>query len=246
MNIDLMPALTTTICRIKRLRLTGAAHIPPKGPALIAARHSSPLDFFYYRALMGETGRSDHTFVTAADVVDAERFRPYTAASLAQGAPWLGPLAGGLARVATWIVPPFMQRFHPILVQRQGDDSAARDECVAWLLAGHLLTIAPEWGDNRHRDANGDRPLTYSIPAIARRFFETAHEALPILPVDIGVTGRGLRAHTYLRVGPLWRPMDDRQYPALFSPAAQADVTIKHQAYADFNRQLVARLLQLK
>ena len=246
MTIDLAVAATAVIRRIKRLRLQGVAHIPLHGPALIAAQHSSPLDLFYYLALMQEVGRPDHRFVTTVEMVDAQRFRPYTAAALARGAPWLGPLVGGLAQVASWIIPPFMRRFDPILVQRQGDDSASRDECVAWLLAGHLLTIAPGWGDDRHRDANGQRPLTHSIAAIARRFFDAGQEALPVVPLALGVTGQGLRASSYVRLGPPWRGMSDREYPALFAPGGRVDPSIKHRAYANYSRQLAARLAELR
>jgi 1-acyl-sn-glycerol-3-phosphate acyltransferase len=233
------------VCSLKSVHVHGTAHIPEQGPALIAAAHDSPLDLFYHLAVMRLAGRQDHRFVMAAELVDAERFRPYTRDAIALTVPRAALLAGAVARLGSWVVPRLLGGLNPIAVYRQGDDSASRTESLACLLAGGVVTIAPGWGNDNHRGADGQRPLTHGVAAIARRFFDATGEPLAVIPVGMAKRRDGWRLRTHLRVGPPLRAMSDREYPALFSPAGQADAAIKHQAYQHFTQQLAGRLAEL-
>jgi len=243
--MDPLPYITTIVCQFKRVKLDGATHIPAEGPALLACAHDSPLDLFYLLAMMRLVGRRDHRFVMAAELVDAERFRPYTRDSIASAVPWAAWLAGAAARLGSWVVPRLLRPIRPIPIYRQGDDSASRTESLAHLLAGGLVAMAPGWGDDRHRGADGQRPLTHGVAAIARRFFDATGEPLAVVPVGLTKRRDGLRSRTHLRVGTPLRGMSDRQYPALFSPDGQENPAIKHQAYQHFTQQLAGRLAEL-
>lgn len=235
--------LAEAIRRLKRLQFSGMMHIPRQGPALIAAQHSSPLDLFYLLSLMQAVGRQDHRFIMAAEMVDEQMFRPYVQSAIRVSAPHLAWLGGLLARAGSRIVPPLLRPLHPIPVYRKGDDSAARQESLQWLLDGHVLTIAPGSGNHTHRDSNGMRPLRYGVASLARRFFDATQEPLVVIP--LGICGRGMRSPTYVRIGKPLNGMSDRHYPALFSRAGQEDEAIKRQVYQDFTRQVADRIAEL-
>jgi len=240
-----LPYLTAVVCQLKGLQVAGTTHIPAQGPALIACAHDSPLDLFYLLAVMRLAGRRDHRFVMAAELVDAERFRPYTRDAIALILPRAGLLAGAVARMGSWVVPPLLRGLDPIPVYRQGDDSASRTERLSCLLAGGVVAMAPGWGDDRHRGPDGQRPLTHGVAAIARRFFDATGEPLAVIPVGLMKRRDGLAARTHVRIGTPLRAMSDRQYPALFSPAGQRNPAVKHQAYQHFTQQLAGRLAEL-
>jgi hypothetical protein len=240
-----LPYITMVVCLWKSLQVAGATHSPAHGPALIATAHDSPLDLFYLLTMMRQAGRHDHRFVMAAELVDAERFRPYTRDAIASAVPQASLLAGPAARMGSWVVPPLLRGLHPIPIYRQGDDSASRAESLACLLSGGVVAIAPGWGNDNHRGADGQRPLTHGVAAIARRFFDATGEALTVIPVGMAKRRDGLRPRTHLRVGPPLRGMSDQEYPVLFSPAGQGDTAVKHQAYQHFTQQLAGRLAEL-
>jgi len=235
--------LAEAIRRLKRVHFSGIVNIPRQGPALIAAEHSSPLDLFYLLSLMRAAGRRDHRFIMAAEMVDEHMFRPYVQAAIRGGAPRLAWWSGLLARVGSRIVPPLLRPLHPIPVYRKGDDSAARQESLRWLLEGHVLTIAPGSGNHSQRDSNGMRPLRHGVASLARRFFDATQEPLAVIP--LGLSGRGMRFPTYVRIGKPFNGMSDRHYPALFSRAGQENEAIKQQVYQDFTRQLAHRIARL-
>jgi 1-acyl-sn-glycerol-3-phosphate acyltransferase len=240
-----LPYLTAVVCSLKSLQIAGATHVPAEGPALLACAHDSPLDLFYLLAMMRLAGRQDHRFVMAAELVDAERFRPYTRDAIALTVPRAALLAGALARMGSWIVPRLLRGLHPIPIYRQGDDSASRTESLTHLLAGGLVAMAPGWGDDRHRGADGQRPLTHGVAAVARRFFDATGEPLAVIPVGLMKPRDGRRPRTYVRVGAPLRAMSNREYPALFSACGQENPTVKHQAYQHFTQQLAGRLAEL-
>ena len=241
--MNALPYLTTVICSWKRLQVDGASNIPAQGPALIAAAHDSPLDLFYVLAMMRLARRDDFRIIMAAELVDAERFRPYTRDAIAATVPWAARFAGAAARLGSWLVPPLMRGLHPIPVYRQGDDSASRAEGLSCLLKGQVVGIAPGQGDDRHRGADGQRPLAHGVAAMARRFFELTGQPLAVIPVGKRRDGWRLRPH--LHIGQALLTMSDREYPALFSPAGQTDVAIKRQAYQHFTQQLANCLSDL-
>ena len=243
--MDLLPLITPCVCWWKRLQVDGTAHIPARGPALIAAAHDSPLDLFYVLAMMRLARREDFRIIMAAEMVDTERFRPYTRSAIAATVPWAAPLAGPVARFGSWIVPPLLSGLHPIPVYRQGDDSASRAEGLACLLNGWIVGIAPGKGDDRHRGADGQRPLAHGVAAMARRFFDATGQPLPIIPVGLSKRRDGWRQRPHLRIGEALRTMSDQGYPALFSPAGQGDTAVKRQAYQHFTQQLASRLAEL-
>lgn len=240
-----LPQITTLVCMLKRLQVDGTMHIPAQGPALIATAHDSPLDLFYHLALLRLAGRRDHRLVVAAEMLEAQRFRAFTRDVIKQDLPRAALLAGAAAHVGSWLVPRLLRPLNAIPVYRQGDDSASRASSLACLLAGGIVTIAPGWGNNSHRGADGQRPLTHGVAAIARRFFEATGEPLAVVPV--GLTKRrdtmGLRTH--VRVGAPLRAMSDREYPALFSASGQENLGAKHDAYQHFTQRLADRLAEL-
>jgi hypothetical protein len=243
--MDPLPYITSIVCRLKSLHVAGATHLPAHGPALLACAHDSPLDLFYLLAIMRLAGRQDHRFVVAAELVDAERFRPYTRDAIVLAVPRAALLAGAVARLGAWVVPRVMRGLDPIPVYRQGDDSASRAESLSCLLAGGVVSIAPGWGNDNHRGADGQRPLTHGVAAIARRFFDAAGEPLAVIPVGLTKGRNGLRGSTQVRIGRPLRAMSDREYPALFSPAGRRNAAVKHQAYQHFTQQLAGRLSEL-
>ena len=240
-----LPYITTLVCRVKRLQVDGTTHIPAQGAALIATAHDSPLDLFYHLALLRLAGRRDHRLVVAAEMLEAERFRPFTRDAIKQDLPRAALLAGAAAHVGSWLVPRLLRPLNAIPVYRQGDDSASRASSLACLLAGGVVTIAPGWGNNSHRGADGQRPLTYGVAAIARRFFEATGEPLAVVPVGMDKRPDGRRLRTLLRVGAPLRAMSDREYPALFSADGQRNAAIRRQAYQHFTQQLAGRLAEL-
>jgi len=237
--------ITPVVCWWKCLRVDGAAHIPAHGPALIAAAHDSPLDLFYVLTMMRLAHRPDFRIIMAAELFDPECFRPYARNAIATTVPWAARLAGAAARLGSWIVPPLLSGLHPIPVYRQGDDSASREEALACLLNGQVVGIAPGQGDDRHRGADGQRPLAHGVAAMARRFFEVTGQPLPVIPVGLRKRRDGWRQPTDMRIGEALRTMSDQGYPALFSPAGQNDIAVKQQAYQHFPRQLAERLSEL-
>jgi hypothetical protein len=243
--MDPLPYITTIVCSLKSLQVAGTTHIPAQGPALLACAHDSPLDLFYLLAVMRLSGRHDHRFVMAAELVDAERFRPYTRDSIASAVPWAARLAGAAARLGSWVVPPLLRGLHPIPIYRQGDDSASRTESLTYLLAGGVVAMAPGWGDDRHRGADGQRPLTHGVAAIARRFFDATSEPLAVIPVGMSKRRSGLRGSTHVRIGAPLRAMSNREYPALFAASGQENPAVKYQAYQHFTQQLAGRLAEL-
>jgi 1-acyl-sn-glycerol-3-phosphate acyltransferase len=243
--MDPLPTITTVVCWLKSLQVAGATHIPVQGPALLACAHDSPLDLFYLLAMMRVAGRQDHRFVMAAELVDAERFRPYTRDAIVAAVPWAALLAGAAARLGSWVVPRLLRGLHPIPIYRQGDDSGSRTESLTHLLAGGVVAMAPGWGDDRHRGADGQRPLTHGVAAIARRFFDATGEPLAVVPVGLMRRRSGWRERTHVRIGAPLHAMSNREYPALFTASAQENPAAKHQAYQRFTEELAGRLAEL-
>jgi hypothetical protein len=218
-----LPYITAAVCCVNRLQVDGTHHIPVQGPVLIATAHDSPLDLFYHLSLMRQVRRQDLRFVMAAEMVDPERFRPYTRDAIAQAVPWATVLAGPAARMGSWVIPGLLGRLNPIPIYRQGDDSASRAESLACLLSGGVVTIAPEQGNDNHRGADGQRPLTHGVARCRD----------------------GWRPSMRLRIGPPLRIMSAGEYPDLFSPHHRNNPTVKHQAYQHFTQQLAGRLSAL-
>jgi 1-acyl-sn-glycerol-3-phosphate acyltransferase len=240
-----LPYITTIVCRVKSVQVHGTTHIPAQGPALLACAHDSPLDLFYLLAMMRVAGRQDHRFVMAAELVDAERFRPYTRDAIALTVPRAALLAGAVARCGSWVVPWLLRGLNPIPIYRQGDDSASRMESLTHLLSGGVVAMAPGRGNDNHRGADGQRPLTHGVAAIARRFFDATGEPLAVVPVGLIKRRDGLRPRTHVRIGAPLHAMSDREYPALFSAAGQEDPAVKQRAYQHFTQQLAGRLAEL-
>lgn len=238
--MDPLPYITTAVCRAKRLRLEGTSHIPAQGPVLIATAHDSPLDVLYHIAMMRQVGRRDHRFVMAADMLDPERFQLFTRETIRHDVPFAALMAGAVACLGSWVIPGLMRPLEPIPIYREGDDSASREESLAYLLAGGVVTIAPEKGNNSHRGVNGLRPLTHGVAAIARRFFEATGEPLPIIPVGMTKRRDGWLLRTRLCVGAPLRIMSAVEYPDLFSATGQCDPVVKHEAYQHFTQRLAS------
>lgn len=245
--IRIDPVLWTArlVSRLRKLRFEGLGHIPRKGPAMIAATHSTPMDFFYVLALMERIGREDYRAFVAAELLDRERFWSYTRAALESEASWLAPFAGLAAGFLSRLVPAVVRRVNPIPVYRQGDDSASRRESLQCLLQGKVLVIAPGAGNNRDRDANGLRPLTFGVASIAKRYFEATAEALAVIPLAIYPPVGSIGTQLTLRVGKPFRGMTDQEYPQLFLSAGEVEETAKQQAYQLYTQQLASRLTEL-
>ena len=243
--MDPLPYITTAVCYLKSLEVDGVHHIPARGPVLIVTAHDSPLDVLYHLALMRPTGRRDHRFVMAADMLDPERFRHFTRKSIRQDVAGAALLAGAVARLGSWMIPPLMRPLNPIPIYRQGDDSDSRKESLSCLLAGGAVTIAPERGNNNDRDADGQRPLTHGVAAIARRYFEITGEPLAIIPVGMAKRRNGWLEQVSLRVGAPLRTMSAAHYPDLFSSGGPADLAVKHRAYQHFTQELAGHLSAL-
>ena len=240
-----LPLISSLVRTIRRLEIEAVQNIPRRGAALIAATHSSPLDFFYYLALMRRVGRSDHRFVAAAEIVDEEEFRPYVKAALRAGLPGVGGHLGFVADFLSHVIPPLLRECNPIPVHRKGDDSEARTQSLECLLSGQLLTIAPGTGDDSYRDSQGMRPLTYGVASIAYRYFDATAEPLAVVPLAIQRLDRGMLAKVRMRVGRPFYGMSDKEYPELFSGIGQVESAVKHEAYQHFTKQLTLRLSEL-
>ena len=240
-----LPYITAAICRAKRLRIDGMSHIPAHGPALIVTAHDSPLDVLYHLSMMRQVGRRDHRLVMTADMLDPQRFRRFTRETIRHDVPAAALLAGAVARLGSWVIPRLMDPLNPIPIYREGDDSASRAESLTCLLSGWVVTIAPERGSAGDRGADGLRPLTHGVAAIARRFFESTRESLVIVPVGMTKRRTASLEQVSLHVGAPLRAMSDREYPVLFSSAGQENLAVKHQAYQHFTQRLTDRLSEL-
>jgi 1-acyl-sn-glycerol-3-phosphate acyltransferase len=245
MHMDPSPFITAVVCHLRRLEFDVVDNIPSEGPALIAASHSSPMDLFYYLALMNKVGRHDHRFLAAAELLDEGQFRLYARAAIGAAVPSLAPYVGFVANLLSFLVPPLLRGLDPIPVYRTGDDSEARRQSVECLLNGQLVTIAPGWGNNSHRDSNGLRPLTYSVASIARQYFDATSKPLAVIPVAITAGSQRMLSKVCLRIGKPFHSMSDEQYPELFSKSGQADDTVKYEAYQHFTHMLAVRLSEL-
>lgn len=230
---------------LRRLAFQGLEHISREGPALLATTHSSPLDLFYHLSFMRRLGRSDYSFIMAGELLDDEAFRSYTRDSLEASLPAIGAHLGFVSDRLSKVVPPLLRRLNAIPVYRDGDDSESRRRSLECLLQGQLVTIAPGWGDDRHRDTAGMRPLTHGVASIARRYFDATREALDVVPVAICKSGPRLLRKITLHIGPPFVGMSDRAYPDLFSASGGTDAAVKHAAYQDYTRQLADRLSEL-
>jgi 1-acyl-sn-glycerol-3-phosphate acyltransferase len=237
--------LAKTVRHLRRLQFEASHNIPQQGPVLIAATHSSPMDLFYCLALMQHIGRTDYRCVVTAEMLEAERFRLFTEAAIRAASPALGAWAGLLARVGARVVPPLLGGLNSIPIYRQGDDSESRRQVVASLLDGQLVAIAPEWGNDDHRDEAGLRPLTHGVASIARRFFDATRVPLTVVPVALAAQNRRMWSQVRVRVGAPFRGMSDRHYPELFADGAMEDVAAKHHAYQHFTTDLTRRLREL-
>lgn len=244
-SMNPLPLVSRLVQAIRRLEIEAVHNIPRRGAALIAATHSSPLDFFYYLALMRRVGRSDHRFVAAAEIVAADEFRPYVKAALRAGLPGIGEHLGFVADALSHVIPPWLRQWNPIPVHRKGDDSEARRQSLECLLSGHLLTIAPGTGDDSYRDSQGMRPLTYGVASIAYRYFDATAEPLAVVPLAIKRLGRGTLAKVRMRVGSPFYGMSDREYPDLFADIGHVERALRHEAYQHFTKQLTLRMSAL-
>jgi 1-acyl-sn-glycerol-3-phosphate acyltransferase len=243
--MDPLPYITGAIRHLRRLEIEEVENIPSQGPALIAPSHNSPMDLFYYLALMQSTGREDHRVVIAGELVDKERFRSYTRAALRDSIPRLGAYLGFLVDALSFLVPPLVRKVNPIPISRNGDDSDTRRWSLDCLLIGQLLTIAPERGNESKRDSDGLRPLTYGVASIARRYFDATGEPLAVIPVALGVRRPHILSKVRVRIGKPFLGMSDQQYPNLFSNSGREDDTVKYAAYQHFTKQLTSRLSEL-
>jgi 1-acyl-sn-glycerol-3-phosphate acyltransferase len=222
-----------------------AAHnIPLQGPVLMVVSHASPVDLFFCLALMEHIGRSDCRFVVSADMLDSARFRRFTEVALRDAHPRLGPLATLAARAGARLVPGIMRQVDIIPIYREGDDSVSRQQMLDSLSGGKLVTIAPERGNDTHRDASGLRPLTHGVASIARQFFELTRNALTIVPVSLTDPARPFWGKVRIRVGLPYAGMSDVHYPSLFGDVP-AGVEERRQAYQRFTNDLTRRLREL-
>lgn len=244
-RIDPVRWTARLVSRLRRLRFEGLGHIPRQGAAMIATTHSTPMDFFYVLALMEHIGRQDYRAVVAAELLDRQQFWSYTRAALENEASWLTPFAGLAAGFMSRVVPAVVRRVNPIPVYRKGDDSASRRQSLQSLLAGELLVIAPGAGNNRDRDADGLRPLTFGVASIARRYFEATAEALAVIPLAIYPPAGSIRVQLTLRIGEPFRGMTDQEYPQLFLRAGAIEERSKQQAYQLYTQQLASKLTEL-
>jgi 1-acyl-sn-glycerol-3-phosphate acyltransferase len=243
--MDLTRWLSRLICCLRRLQVEEVENIPSRGPALIATTHSSPLDLFYCLTLMRRVGRSDYRFVVAAEMLNREHFRRYTQASLERALPAARLYGPWVAGIGSLLVPLLFQGLKPIPIYRSGDDSETRREALSSLLKSQLVGIAPEWGNDSHRGANGLRPLTHGVASIARQYFDAAREPLAVIPMAICAPRSPWLSQVRLRVGKPFRGMSAKHYPELFSNRGTGDDTIKHQAYRHFTQGLADRLADL-
>jgi 1-acyl-sn-glycerol-3-phosphate acyltransferase len=243
--MDPLPYITWVVRRLRRVEIEEVENIPSEGPALIAPSHNSPMDLFYYLALMQRIGREDHRVVMAAELVDKQQFRSYTRAALRDTIPGLGAHLGFLVDALSLLVPALVRKVNPIPISRNGDDSETRRKILDCLLAGQLVTIAPERGNEGHRDSNGLRPLTYGVASIARRYFDATSRPLAVVPVALGVPRPHVLSKVCVRTGKPFHGMSDEQYPALFPSSGQVDDAVKHEAYQHFTQQLTDRLSEL-
>jgi 1-acyl-sn-glycerol-3-phosphate acyltransferase len=243
--MDLLNCITQLVRHLQRLEIEGIDNLPSQGPALIATTHSTPLDFFYHLALMQRLGREDYHFVVAAEFLDQQLFRAYAGAALRDTLPALARPLGLLADGLSHVIPGLFRRLDAIPVHRTGDDSAARRQCVEWLLRGQLVTIAPEWGNDRHRNAQGLRPLTYGLASITRQYFDQVRQPLSIVPVGIAHSGLRVLPRVRMRVGPPLHGLSNHDDPELFSDTAGCEAATKQRAYQRFTEQLAARLTEL-
>jgi hypothetical protein len=207
--------------------------------------HSSPADLFYCLALMQHVGRADCRFVVSADMLESDRFRGYTRTTIAGSNPLMRSWAAVAAGAGAFVVPRFFRSVDVIPIYREGDDSESRQQVLSSLLGGKLVTIAPEWGNDSHRNVTGLRPLTHGVAAIARRFFETTHEPLTLVPVALAEPGRQFWEGVRVRVGTPYHGMSDQHYPELFAGTEPADQETRREAYRHFTGDLGRRLREL-
>jgi 1-acyl-sn-glycerol-3-phosphate acyltransferase len=113
-----------------RMRVTGVEHVPPSGPAIVAANHVSALDGVLLAVVVGRDGRRMTRFVTGA-----EFFRK--------------PLFGWALRL-----------FRQIPIRRGGGDEGALDEAVTTVRSGALAGIFPEGRVNAEPDDGLQRGRT--------------------------------------------------------------------------------------
>jgi hypothetical protein len=203
------------------------------------------MDFFYVLALMERVGREDYRAFVAAELLDRQQFWSYTRAALENEAGWLAPLAGLAAGFLSRLVPAVVSRVHPIPVYRKGDDSASRRQSLQCLLQGKLLVIAPGAGNNRDRDTDGLRPLTFGVASIARRYFEATAEALAVIPLAIYPPLGSIGSQLTMRIGEPLRDMSDQDYPQVFLSEGGIDESAKQAAYQLYTQQLATRLTEL-
>lgn len=236
--------LTTTIRYLRRIEFDAAHNIPLHGPVLMVVSHSSPADLFFCLALLRHVGRLDGRYVVSADMVDSGRFRRFTELALRDAHPRLGPLATLAAQLGARLVPGMMRGVDTIPILREGDDSGSREQVLQSLDGGRLVTIAPEWGNDAHRDATGLRPLTHGVASIARQFFERRGNALTIVPVGLTDPGRPFWGKVRIRVGQPYAGMSRVHYPTLFGEVP-AGAEQRREAYQRFTGDLAGRLREL-
>jgi 1-acyl-sn-glycerol-3-phosphate acyltransferase len=131
-----------------------------------------------------------------------------------------------------------------IPIYREGDDSGSRQQVLDSLRQGRLVAIAPEWGNDAHRDATGLRPLTHGVASIARQFFVLNRSALTIVPVGLTDPKRPFWGKVRVRVGAPYHGMSDVHYPALFGDEPPG-IDERREAYRRFTADLTRRLREL-
>lgn len=242
--MDTIRLVATAMRWLRRMEFEAAHNIPLSGPVLMVVSHSSPLDLFFCLSLMHHIGRSDCRYVVSADMLDSARFRRFTATALRDAHPGLGIIARMVAHTGANLVPGILRQVDVIPIYREGDDSLSRHQVLDSLVGNKLVTIAPERGNDSHRDRYGLRPLTHGVASIARQFFERTRDALTIVPVGLTEPGRPFWGKVRVRVGLPYEAMSNVRYAALFGEEPPG-VAERHEAYQQFTSDLAQRLRAL-
>ena len=236
--------LTRALRHFRQMSFEASDRIPLQGPVLMVVSHANPVDLFFCLALMEHIGRSDCRFVVSADMLERSRFRRFTEVALRDAHPRMGILATLAAQVGARLVPGIMRQVDIIPIYREGDDSDSRQQVLDSLMAGQIITIAPERGNDSNRDASGLRPLTHGVASIARQFFEQTRNPLSIVPVALTDPTRPFWGQVRVRVGQPYAGMSDAHFPSLFS-GASTSIEERRQAYQHFTNDLARRLREL-